>query len=202
MHFFVLKLGGSLMDVARRLLISLKDMTTDGYSFLVIPGGGPMANLVRKLFEKYYISQEIAHWMAILSMEQYGYFLTDKTGVESIKTIERIEGIRILLPYQALIENDLGLEHNWDCTSDSVAAWISAILDANFIKITDIDGVIIDGKVVKEVHAGDLIGIPTCIDQGALHLLKGRTCWILNGSHPEEFIASLKTGIGGTVIKG
>jgi 5-(aminomethyl)-3-furanmethanol phosphate kinase len=202
MHFYVLKLGGSLIDMSKELVIRLKGMTTEGYSFLIIPGGGPMANMVRNLFEKYNISQEIAHWMAILSMEQYGYFLTDHTGIESIKTVERIEGIRILLPYQAMIKNDMGIEHNWDYTSDSVAALISAMLDAKFIKVTDVDGVIIDGKVVKEIHAGNLMGIHTCIDQGTLRLLKGRSCWILNGSHPEELITSLKTGAGGTVIKG
>jgi aspartokinase-like uncharacterized kinase len=202
MYFYVLKLGGSLMEMARELLISLKDMTADGYNFLIVPGGGPMANLVRRLFEKYTISQEIAHWMAILSMEQYGYFLIDKTGVESIDTIKKIKGIRVLLPYQALIKNDLGLEHNWDYTSDSVAARISAILDEKFIKVTDVDGVIIDGKVIREIYAGDLKGIQTCIDQGALHLLKGRSCWILNGSNPEELIAAIKTGVGGTLIKG
>ncbi|MCJ7445563.1 MAG: uridylate kinase [Methanotrichaceae archaeon] len=183
-------------------MIRLRALTDEGYSFLVIPGGGPMANLVRILFEKYKISQEIAHWMAILAMEQYGYFLIDNTEVEPTKDVMRVDGIKVLLPYQALLKDDTGIEQNWNYTSDSVAGQISARLDSKLIKVTDVDGVILNGEVIKEVYADNLIGIRTCIDQGTLRLLKGRCCWVLNGSHPEELIASLRRGSGGTIIKG
>ncbi len=202
MPFYVLKLGGSLMSVARDLVRALLGLTTEGYSFLIIPGGGPMADLIRNIFTRYGISQEAAHWMAVLAMEQYAYFLTDGTGAELTKVIQRPDGLEILLPYQALLEDDAGIVHSWDYTSDSIAALVAMRLDAPLIKATDVDGVIMDGQVMKEVEASALPGRETCIDQGTLSLLKGRSCWVLCGLDPARFISSLREGKGGTVIKG
>lgn len=202
MPFYVLKLGGSLIASARDIMLRLFDLTAEGYSFLVIPGGGPMANLVRDLFLRMCISEEAAHWMAILAMEQYAYILADGTGAGLTMNIKRSDSLEVLLPYHALLENDEGLGHSWDYTSDSVAAIAAARLDADFIKVTDVDGVVLDGRFVKDVCANDLIGRRTCIDQGALRLIKSRRCWILNGSDPEKFISMLKERSGGTVIIG
>ncbi len=202
MPFYVLKLGGSLMGAARDLVRALLDLTAEGYSFLIIPGGGPMADLVRDLFSRYDVSQEAAHWMAVLAMEQYAYFLADGTGAELTRTIQRPGGLEILLPYNALREDDSGICHSWDYTSDSIAAMVAMRLDAPLIKATDVDGVILDGQVVKEVDASALIDRETCVDQGIHRLLKGRSCWVLCGLDPARFISSLREGKGGTVIKG
>jgi len=202
MPFYVLKLGGSLMSVARDLVRALLGLTAEGYSFLVIPGGGPMADLIRDLFSRHSISQEAAHWMAVLAMEQYAYFLADGTGAQLTRKIQKPDGLEILLPYQALLEDDSGLCHSWDYTSDSIAALAALRLDAPLIKATDVDGVILDGQVIKEVRASALFGRETCIDQGALHLLKGRSCRVLCGLDPARFISSLREDKGGTVIKG
>ncbi|MDM7913065.1 MAG: uridylate kinase [Methanotrichaceae archaeon] len=202
MPFYVLKLGGSLIDVARDMVRSLLSLTAEGYSFLVVPGGGPMADLIRDLFSRYGISQEAAHWMAVLAMEQYAYFLADGTGAKLTRKIQRPEGLEILLPYQALLEDDSGLCHSWEYTSDSIAALAALRLDAPLIKATDVDGVMMDGLVVREVKASVLLGRETCIDQGTLHLLKGRSCRVICGLDPARFISSLRNGEGGTVIKG
>lgn len=202
MPFYVLKLGGSLMSVARELVRALLGLTAEGYSFLVIPGGGPMADLIRDLFSRYSITQEAAHWMAVLAMEQYAYFLADGTGTKLTRKIQRTDGLEILLPYHALLEDDSGLCHSWEYTSDSIAALAAMRLDAPLIKATDIEGVILDGQVMKEVRASALLGRETCIDQGTLRLMKGRSCWVLCGLDPARFISSLREGEGGTVIKG
>jgi 5-(aminomethyl)-3-furanmethanol phosphate kinase len=209
MPFYVLKLGGSLMPIARDLMRALYHLTEDGYSFLIIPGGGPMADLVRVIDSKYEISEEAAHWMAILAMEQYAYFLAEDGRASLTREIRRPEGdpaIEILLPYQALREDDMGLVHSWDYTSDSVAALIARQLNAPLIKATNVDGVILDGKVVEEVSASSLKGLESCIDQGTLCLLcgrlKGERVWVLNGTDSQRFISELRTGKGGTFITG
>ena len=209
MPFYVLKLGGSLMPAAKELMLTLAALAEEEYSFLVVPGGGPMADLVREIFSLGDLSQEAAHWMAILAMEQYAYFLADGTGARLTREIRRPQGtakVEILLPYQALHKDDFGLEHNWDYTSDSVAMLVASRLSAPIIKATDVDGVILDGKVVEEVSSSSLLGFDSCIDQGTLSLLcgrlKGRSVWVLNGTNPERFAISLKKGKGGTVIKG
>ncbi len=113
-----------------------------------------MADLVRELFSDA-ISEEAAHWMAILAMEQYAYFLADGTRSRPHHRNRRqVSGVEILLPYQALLKDDSGLEHNWDYTSDSVAVLVAAKLSADLIKATDVDGVIMNGKVFNEVSAG------------------------------------------------
>jgi len=190
------------MESSRDLIRALSGLSGEGYSFLVVPGGGPMADLVRDLFRRYGISQEAAHWMAVLAMEQYAYFLADCCGTGITRQIRRSYGLEILLPYQALQEDDRGLEHSWDYTSDSIAAWVASRLDAPLIKATDVQGVILEGRMVREVSAASLLGVESCIDQGALRLLKGRSCWVLDGRNAEEFVRSLKEGRGGTVIKG
>jgi 5-(aminomethyl)-3-furanmethanol phosphate kinase len=202
MPFYVLKLGGSLMNVARELVSTLLGLTAEGYSFLIVPGGGPMADLIRDLFSRHGISQEAAHWMAVLAMEQYAYFLADGTGAKLTRKVQRSDGLEILLPYQALLDDDRGLGHCWDYTSDSIAALVSIRLDAPLIKATDVDGVILDGRVVEEIRASELIGRETCIDQGALHLLKGRSCRVLCGLDPARFASMMRAGEGGTVIAG
>lgn len=190
------------MNVARELMLRLYMLTDEDYSFLVVPGGGPMANLVRDLFERYRISQEIAHWMAVLAMEQYGYFLADNTGARLTREIRRTKDLEVFLPYHALLKDDSGIGHSWDYTSDSIAALVSSKLDAMLVKVTNIDGIILNGKIIEEVSADDLLERRTCIDQGSLHLLKGRSCWVLNGSSPDVFITMFKSGKGGTVVRG
>jgi aspartokinase-like uncharacterized kinase len=87
-----------------------------------------------------------------------------------------------------------------------VAALISSQLSAPLIKATNVDGVILDGKVVLEVPASRMLGRVSCIDQGTIRLLcgllKGSSVWVLNGTDVQQFICALKKGKGGTVIKG
>ncbi|MHB8117524.1 MAG: amino acid kinase family protein [Methanothrix sp.] len=209
MPFYVLKMGGSLMTCARPLMRALLALAEEGYGFLVVPGGGPMADLVREIYSRGDLSQEAAHWMAILAMEQYAYFLADGNGAALTRDIRRSESdcsVQVFLPYQTLCRDDRGLLHNWDFTSDSVAALVAAQLSAPLIKATDVDGVMLDGKVVLEVPANRMLGRESCIDQGTIKLLcgllKGNSIWVLNGTDAQQFIKALKKGEGGTIIKG
>ena len=197
------------MACARPLMRALLALAEKGYSFLVVPGGGPMADLVREIYSRGDLSQEAAHWMAILAMEQYAYFLADGTGSALTREICRPKedcSVQVLLPYQALCLDDRGLQHNWDFTSDSVAALAAWKLRAPLIKATDVNGVILDGKVVLEVPASRMQGRESCIDQGTIRLLcgllKGCSIWVLNGTDVQQFTDALIKGEGGTVIKG
>lgn len=205
MTFCVIKIGGSLIDVSRDIVKGLVSLSQEGGAFLVVPGGGPMADLVREIHQRYRLSEETAHWMAILAMEEYAHFLADGTGAALTDEISRpVAGVRILLPYRPLMRDDKGLEHRWDYTSDSVAALIAWRLAVDFVKATDVDGVILEGEVKREISAESLIGKDTCIDQGALQILRrsGRRCLVLGGRNPNRFIANLKTRRGGTLIRG
>ncbi len=194
MRFYVLKIGGSLIDRAKEIVRGLQMLSRKGYGFLVVPGGGPMADLVRDLYVRDLVGDEASHWMAILAMEEYAYLLADGTDAELVDTIARSAGVRILRPYRYLLTDDEGLEHSWDYTSDSVAALVACRLNADMIKATDVDGVQISGSVVPEIRASELRGIKSCIDQGSLRILSGcgRRCFVLNGSVPERLIAMIE----------
>ncbi len=203
MSFHIVKMGGSLISNARetiRLLGAEKD-----HGFLIIPGGGPMTDLVREMDHRLGIAEETAHWMAILAMEEYAYFLADGTGAGLTRSpIVRNRGVQILLPYQMLLEDDRGLDRDWDHTSDSVAALVAARMGRDFVKATDVDGVILDGRLVEEVWADELLGVSTCVDQGTIRMLMagGGCCRVLNGSSPERFVSALLEGRSGTIIRG
>jgi aspartokinase-like uncharacterized kinase len=209
MPFYVLKIGGSLLATARDLVRALLALGEDGYSFLVVPGGGPMADLVREIYSREDLSDEAAHWMAILAMEQYAHFLADGTGAALTSEIRRPQGnpsLQILLAYQALLRGDSGLEHTWDYTSDAVAALAAAQLSAPMIKATDVDGIFFEGELKAELPARSLLDCESCIDQGTIRLLCGplraMSIWVLNGTDKMRFTEALKKGEGGTIVRG
>lgn len=197
-----MKIGGSLLLCAKGLIQKLVQL--QDYDFLIIPGGGPMADLIRDIFLHQELSEDAAHWMAVLAMEQYAYLLADGTGANLVHTIARPKGVGVLKPYRTLLENDFGIDHSWEYTSDSIAALAACRLHTDLIKVTDIDGVIVDGKVANTLRAKDLLGVETCIDQGALRLLRKccLSCRVIGGLDPERFIYSIKKDVGGTLIIG
>ncbi|MFZ2535823.1 MAG: uridylate kinase, partial [Methanothrix sp.] len=137
MPSYVLKLGGSLIETSRDLmqvLISLAD--EEDCSFLVVPGGGPFADLIRGINVKRGLGDEAAHWMAVLAMEQYAFFLADGNGARLSSEVRIPEKgrVNVLLPYRALTEGDFCPEHSWDYTSDSIALLVAARLGLPLIK--------------------------------------------------------------------
>ncbi len=193
----VVKLGGSLIHLARKLV---KEIVASGQKIVIVPGGAIFADTVRKVDT----SQEAAHWMAVLAMEQYAYYLADGTGAELTDKLDISgKGTCILLPYNLLKEKD-ELPHTWDVTSDTIAAWVAKQLGARFIKVTDVDGIYLDGKLKTEVHASELIGKETCVDAELPHfLMKNKmNCEIINGNCAGRLTGALKGRAAGTLIKG
>ena len=196
----IVKLGGSLIQSAKRIVRDLKEYTNStGESILIVPGGSIFADTVRKVNP----SQEAAHWMAILAMEQYGYYLADGTDVKLTDRLENNNETFILLPYNLLKNND-ELPHTWDVTSDTIAAWVALKLKARFIKLTDVDGIYLEGVLQDELKAKDLIGKETCIDAELPNFLmkNSMNCEIVNGNCPGRVVNALKGNIIGTLIKG
>ncbi len=158
---FVLKLGGSLFDHAPDIV---KRALSTEVDVLIVPGGGRFADLVRDVYRQKGLSQDAAHWMAVLAMDEYAYYLADRTGVELTPLLVRKKGTRIVLPYEVLRRQD-ELPHSWDVTSDTIAAWMAYKTGAGFIKATDVDGVMMDGRLRETVDASGLTGIETCVDR-------------------------------------
>jgi hypothetical protein len=194
----IIKVGGSLLAKGREIVQFLSDYAEkNAVFFIIIPGGGPFVEVIRELSERRAISDDAAHWMAVLAMHQYGFFLAE--GKPAIPLVESIEEARdaghicIVLPYNILKADD-SLPHTWDVTSDTIAAFIAHKLgEKRFIKVTDVDGILDeDGSLIKKIHAKELIGKEDkgCIDAELPRFLTRNkmSCVIVNGNFPERII--------------
>jgi aspartokinase-like uncharacterized kinase len=134
----VVKVGGGLLGAPGALERVCVAVATLGRreALVVVPGGGPFADAVRELDRELGLSPEAAHRMAILAMDQYAHLLADRIRggrlVEepgAIAAVLAAGEIAILAPSRWLRAADT-LPHRWDVTSDSVAAFVAAALDA------------------------------------------------------------------------
>jgi len=134
----VVKVGGSLLKSPTDLDLVLSAIASASRRcrLLVVPGGGPFAEAVRVLDKALRLSDEAAHWMAILGMDQCAHLLAERLkGSVRVDDREAIEvalsanRIPVLSPYRWLRDAD-PLPHSWDVTSDSIAAWVSGAVGA------------------------------------------------------------------------
>ncbi|MDD2440409.1 MAG: amino acid kinase [Methanosarcinaceae archaeon] len=202
----VVKIGGSLIKEAPDLIKMLLERFSERASILIVPGGGPFADAIRVADTQFGIGNEAAHWMAILSMEQYAYYLMDKSGAKGTSFPENPEkGVKVLLPYNLIKETD-PLSHSWTVTSDSLAAWVARRMGAKFVKVTDVDGVFRNSKLLKEISAFELSQMKFSCTDSALpaFLLENRMdCLVVNGKFPERVAGALfGKPVLGTVVKG
>lgn len=206
----VLKVGGSLLDHPLELKALCTTLSTlaKKYRMLIVPGGGIFADVVRKLDRDWGLSDTVAHKMAILAMDQIGLFLSNLIpnsrayySLEDAKHAE-VGLLPILLPSQYIFRED-PLEHSWDVTSDSIAAYIAGVLNAGkLVLITDVDGVFDDdpkrnsnAKLIEQITATQLLkwGRRTSVDKVLPKLLiKFKLdCYVVNGIYPERVEATL-----------
>lgn len=220
----VIKIGGSLIREAPKLIDRLlKEFGSGSYKvtettesveacgefpsfILIVPGGGLFADAVRATDENYSLGADAAHWMAVLGMEQYAFYLRDKSCAAATYLITDIpRGVSILFPYKLLKTED-PLPHTWDVTSDTIAAWVAKQTGAIFFKATDVDGIFKEGKLLREVSAASLTeSCASCVDPALpLFLLSNSmNCFIVNGRCPERVVQAVYgKPVSGTLVKG
>ena len=135
----VIKVGGGLLahaDHLDRVLTSIADVARTR-RMLVVPGGGPFADVVRDVDGRLGIGNDAAHWMAILGMDQYAHLLaarlTDGCVVcdrDEIEAAHVRRQIPVLAPFRWLNAAD-PLPHTWEVTADSIAAWVAGEVHAS-----------------------------------------------------------------------
>ncbi len=201
----VLKVGGSLAEDPASLTRLCQELSAlaKAHRIVIVPGGGEFADTVRKIDKTYSLSDVVAHKMAILAMDQYGFFLSDLTPKSyvshSLKEISNpAKGtLPILLPSKLMFRED-PLEHSWNVTSDTIAAYIAQLLHAEkLVLVTDVDGIFsedpkktLDAKIVKELSAEELLGWNrrTSVDKALPKILlqANLDCYVVNGGYPER----------------
>jgi len=138
----VVKLGGSLVN---RLPYLVPVLLASGRPLFIVPGGGMFADAVRKSP----VDSDSAHWMAIASMDQYGWFIASQ-GIIVTALLQVPDRPVVFLPYCSMRQHD-PLPHSWDVTSDSIAAWVADELGLDLLLLKSVDGILEDGSLMNRV---------------------------------------------------
>ncbi len=140
MGVIVLKLGGSLLDLADlpvRLRAMFKTLGNDRP--LLVCGGGDAADLVRCWHKVHALDEEQSHWLAMESVRLNQRLLltllpelelvSNRAAAESVWSRGRVP-LLDLMAFVGIEESqaEIGtqpLPHTWDVTSDSLAGWVA-----------------------------------------------------------------------------
>ena len=139
----VVKLGGSLLD--------LEGLTSQLETWLarqspaldiVVVGGGAAAQRIRRLDEEHQLRDAAAHWLAVEAMSENSLTLAERMPSAYLTVgptdVDRQEARSLLIfdPLNFLrdAEPTCAGEHlpqSWDVTSDSIAARLAEVVDAD-----------------------------------------------------------------------
>lgn len=131
----VVKLGGSAATSAdlRRWIEAIEHSARP---LVLVPGGGPFADTVRRYQTHIGFDDAAAHEMAILAMQQFGCALislgtrlvraSDIAGIEATFAEGRIP---VWMPLDTVLDEP-GIARDWTVTSDSLSAWLAGRLSA------------------------------------------------------------------------
>jgi len=194
----LLKLGGSLIhhqniNILRQIGEIISQCSTE-YPILIVPGGGPFADLVRQYGSKLKLSEQTCHFMALSAMDQYAFLLQEFiTGSKLTDLANREFPIHMMTNSsfqpqilfcsqfcRKLSVNEL--PRSWDVTSDSIAAYLAKELDCTMLvilKSTDIGLTLREPDVDSFFHQLLPLDMPV---------------WFLNGLYPERLSRLLTTG--------
>jgi aspartokinase-like uncharacterized kinase len=199
----LLKVGGSLYSYPHlRRLVEAWTELGGSHRLLVLPGGGPFANAVRKADSRLQLSPTAAHWMAVLAMDQFAYLLTDMApNVNLVRQLVpgRLGKLLILAPSSLLQQLD-PLPHSWNVTSDSIAGWLADFANIPLlILLKSVPGVLSvsesgEKRLIKQVSRRELAKSKV-VDPFFEQALQPRTqCWIIDGRRPDRLQAVLAGG--------
>lgn len=158
----VVKLGGSTAGGAQ-MAEWIAALAGSSLPIVIVPGGGPFADQVREAQTQMDFSDNAAHAMAILAMDQFGYVILDRDQrLIEARSLEQIgsamdEGrIPVWLPSSLAIPAP-DIPATWDVTSDALAAWLAGKLGADALLLIKQTGEISDCDDIERLTAKDIV---------------------------------------------
>lgn len=173
-------------------------------------GGGEFANLIRKYDERLNFSDEAAHWTAIDCMDIVAKLACDKVdSAEIAADLDEAQklsesGITPILITSRILREDDPFESSWEVTSDSIAAYVSHLLNANLLIVTNVNGIYTQEPNAKGAKFIDVIGAETLLsfEETSIDLMLpslllefGSDCYVVNGKYPERVLALIDDSI-------
>ena len=129
----IVKLGGSLYNTPE-LNLWLKALASYSkqQAIVIVPGGGPFADLVRDAQALHHFDDKTAHHMAIISMKQFGLLLASLEPKCQPLSLNKNESsaLSVWLPEDSLLQES-SIEQSWTISSDSLALWLANTLSAS-----------------------------------------------------------------------
>ena len=141
----VVKLGGSTAGHAEmQRWIDL--LVSAAFPLVIVPGGGPFADQVRTSQKRLGYSDDAAHAMAILAMDQFGIAIAERhpqlrvaRSIPQIGDVLDAGSTPVWLP-SSMTLGAVDIPCSWEITSDSLSAWLARLLSADdllLVKQTD-----------------------------------------------------------------
>ena len=144
-NILVIKLGGS-SAASPDFLRWIEAIEKATGPVIIVPGGGPFANTIRRYQAKMGYDDAAAHHMSILAMEQFGLALVSLgTRMVPAFTYEEIDALLAegRIPVWMPARRVLGvpeIAQDWSVTSDSLSAWLAGRLPkAKLLLVKQID---------------------------------------------------------------
>ena len=141
----VVKLGGSSIGSPhlRRWIAAIEQADAP---LVVVPGGGPFAEVGRRFQVRLGFDDRAAHEMATLAMEQFGCALANLSerlvgarSMEAIGVAHEAGRIPVWLPHD-MVMADPDIPQDWSVTSDALSAWLAGQFEeANLCLVKLID---------------------------------------------------------------
>lgn len=194
---YIIKVGGSLYHrpELKRVLAHAAGLVKAPHSAVIVPGGGPFADQVRRAQQRWPFADKTAHDMALLAMRQYGLMLAALSGLPAAERVQAMPpgGCNIWLPSEDasvwLPQNRPAPDLDWRLTSDSIAACLAARLGADQL-------VLIKPAPVAKVDAfSDLV------DERFCELAAASNLQVASVSAPEWLEFSYITDIEGKMVE-
>jgi 5-(aminomethyl)-3-furanmethanol phosphate kinase len=136
----VVKVGGSLYDLPD-LRSRLQDWLTQTPDALLVPGGGPTADVVRRFDQIHGLGEERAHWLALDALQLNAHFLA--WLLPSARVVDHPEqasagGLTILNAFNFLSGEKAAcrkgrLPHCWAVSSDAIAARAAVVAEVEHL---------------------------------------------------------------------
>lgn len=143
----VIKVGGSLLtlpSLPTALEGWLKSQTPA--VDILIAGGGKLADVIREMDQRFSLGDEVSHWLCVdvlsisaqllASLLTKSHYVTTLTGLQEQLARGLAESPIVFCPRHFMREEepDVGgteLPHNWNVTTDSIAARLACAIDAD-----------------------------------------------------------------------